>query len=128
MIVRDNEAWVEEQFGGCDLGDKRRTNRLEIVAKNMLESPENSLPQQNTKWSDLKAAYRLFDNECVTLAAVCKVHWQTTRQTKPGRYLLISDTTDVNRTTHQATGPGNSWQWERTWRATSQLFGLQLQR
>lgn len=105
MIVRDNETWVEEQFGGCDLGDKRRTNRLEIVAKNMLESPENSLPRQNTKWSDLKAAYRLFDNECVTFAAVCKVHWHTTRQTKPGRYLLISDTTDVNRTTHQAT-PG----------------------
>ena len=40
MIVNDNETWVEEQFGGCDLGDKRRTSRLEIVAKNMLENSE----------------------------------------------------------------------------------------
>ena len=103
MIVRDNALWAEEQFGNCDLGDKRRTKRLGVVAKNMLESPERSLPQQNATWSDLKAAYRLFDSEQVTFESVCSPHWQQTRQTKPGRYLLISDTTDINRYTHQAT-------------------------
>ena len=103
MIVQDNALWVEEQFGGCDLGDKRRTKRLGVVATNMLESPERSLPQQNATWSDLKAAYRLFDSEQVTFESVCGQHWQQTRQTKPGRYLLISDTTDINRSTHQAT-------------------------
>jgi hypothetical protein len=103
MIVRDHEAWVEEQFGGCSLGDKRRTNRLQVVAKNMLESPEKSLPRQNVNWSDVKGAYRLFDNEHVTLEAVCEQHWQQSRRTKPGRYLLISDTTDINRFTHHAT-------------------------
>lgn len=103
MIVLDNETWVEEQFGGCVLGDKRRTQRLQVVAKNMLESPEKSLPQQNTKWSDVKAAYRLFDNDRVTFEAVCEQHWHPTRQTKAGRYLLISDTTDINRFGHQAT-------------------------
>lgn len=103
MIVRDNESWVEEQFGGCKLGDKRRTKRLQVVAKNMLESPERSLPQQNANWSDVKGAYRLFDREQVSFGAVCGQHWRQTRQTKPGRYLLISDTTDINRFTHQAT-------------------------
>lgn len=103
MIVRDNEAWVEEQFGGCALGDQRRTKRLQILANNMLEAPEKSLPQQNVNWSDVKAAYRLFNNKQVTFQAVCEQHWQQTRQTKPGRYLLISDTTDIDRTTHQST-------------------------
>ena len=103
MIVRDNEAWVEEQFGGCALGDQRRTKRLQILANNMLEAPEKSLPQQNVNWSDVKAAYRLFDKKQVTFRAVCEQHWQQTRQTKPGRYLLISDTTDIDRTTHQST-------------------------
>lgn len=103
MIVRDNETWVEEQFGGCQLGDARRTERLIIVARNMLDAPEKSLPQQNPDWSDLKAAYRLFDQEEVTFEAVCLPHWLQTRQTKPGRYLLISDTTDLDHSKHQAT-------------------------
>lgn len=103
MIVRDNESWVEIQFGGCNLGDPRRTRRLHIVARNMLESPEKSLPQQNVNWSDVKGAYRLFDRKQVTFKAVSCQHWQRTRQTKPGRYLMISDTTDINRFTHHAT-------------------------
>lgn len=103
MMVRDNKTWVESQFSDCDLGDVRRTKRLQVVANNMLESPEKSLPQQNIEWSDVKAAYRLFDNDRVTFRAVCEPHWQQTRQTKPGRYLLISDTTDINRYSHHAT-------------------------
>lgn len=103
MICRDNEVWVEEQFGNCQLGDARRTKRLKVVAQNMLDAPEKSLPQQNPDWSDLKAAYRLLDQPNVTFAAVCKPHWQQTRQTPPGRYLLISDTTDLDHTSHRAT-------------------------
>lgn len=103
MIVQDNDTWVSEQFGGCRLGDKRRTGRLQVVARNMLAAPEKSIPAQNEVWSDVKGAYRLLDNPEVTFAAVGESHWQMTRQTKPGRYLLICDTTDINRYTHQAT-------------------------
>lgn len=69
----------------------------------MLASPERSLPQQNAAWCDLKAAYRLFDNSHVTFDAVAEQHWRQTRQSAPGRYLLISDTTDINRFSHKAT-------------------------
>lgn len=103
MVVHDNESWIEEQFSRCELGDRRRTNRLQIIARNMLSCPEKSLPSQNTDWSDLKAAYRFFDNESATFEAVAEPHWRQTRQTKPGRHLFISDTTDVNRFSHQAT-------------------------
>lgn len=103
MIVRTNDQWVEDQFSQCELANSLRTRRLQRVAGAMLSCPETSLPKQNTAWADLKAAYRLFDNEHVTFDAVAEQHWKQTRQTKPGRYLLISDTTDVDHFSHRAT-------------------------
>lgn len=103
MVVVDNELWIEEQFGQCDFGDSRRTKRMKLVAANMLAGPEKSLPGQNTQWSELKAAYRLFDSTEVTFESTASEHWNNTKQTRPGRYLLISDTTDINLNTHKAT-------------------------
>jgi hypothetical protein len=56
--VADNEQWVEQNFSDCQFGHVLRTQRLMIMAKNMLECPNESLPQQNVDWSDVKAAYR----------------------------------------------------------------------
>jgi hypothetical protein len=103
MKVLDNDQWVAENFSACDLGDKRRTNRLNKIAGNMLSKPEGSIPEQNVNWSDVKAAYRFFDNENVTFENVAEKHWHQTRQTKPGRYLLLGDTTDIDHFSHQAT-------------------------
>lgn len=103
MKLRSNDEWVEDQFGRCEFGNSLRTKRLQKVASAMLSCPEKSLPQQNQEWADLKAAYRLFDNEHVTFDTVAEPHWKQTRQTKPGRYLLVSDTTDINHYSHQAT-------------------------
>ena len=103
MKVRENDQWVEQNFITCQLGDKRRTNRLVKIATNMLAAPDQSLPQQNTEWSDVKAAYRFFSNDNSTFDRIAEPHWQQTRQTKGGRYLLISDTTDVDHFFHWAT-------------------------
>lgn len=103
MKVLDSEQWVGENFGDCNLGDKRRTKRLLKVASNMLAAPEQSIPQQNQEWADVKAAYRFFDNDNVTFENVAHSHWEQTRQTKPGRYLLICDTTDIDHYSHEAT-------------------------
>ena len=101
--VSDNAVWVEQNFGECELGDKRRTARLKIMASNMLNCPDQSLPRQNGEWKDVKAAYRLFDNQQVTFEAVCDVHWKQTRNTAPGEFLLICDTSDIDQTRHKAT-------------------------
>ncbi len=98
-----NDQWVEEQFDLCQLGNRLRTKRLKKVAAHMLSQPEQSLPRQNPQWSDLKGTYRLFDSEAVTFAAIAEPHWQHTRKTLAGRYLLISDTTDIDHFTHRAT-------------------------
>ena len=103
MKVLDNDQWIETQFAECQLGDERRTKRLQRVSSQLLNSPDQSLPKQNPQWSDLKAAYNLFKNKQVTFDALAEPHWQQTRKTKPGRYLLISDTTDIDHKRHKAT-------------------------
>ncbi len=103
MQLLENADWVEKNFSGCDLGHVKRTERLGIMARKMLECPEASLTQQNPEWSDLKAAYRLCDRKEVTFDAVASFHWELTKQTQPGRYLLISDTTDLDHFSHKST-------------------------
>jgi hypothetical protein len=103
ILIIENEEWVEQNFGGCQLGNTLRDNRLKIVAKNMLERPDRSLPQQNADWSDLKAAYNLFDRPEATLEAIARVHWEKTRATSCKHVLLICDTTDLSHQAHKAT-------------------------
>ena len=93
--LEDNRQWVERQFGGCQLGDQRRTKRLVTVTQSILDNPSASLPTQNPNWGDLKAAYRLFDCEQVSFSAIASPHWAQTRQQPPGTYLIISDTTEL---------------------------------
>lgn len=88
--------WAEQQFGSCELGDKRRTRRLVRFAAQIAADPDSSTPNQAEKWSDLKAAYRLVNRQDVTFQAVGTPHWQLTRQCPPGTYLILCDTTEVD--------------------------------
>ncbi len=103
MKVQSNDEWVASQFGQSELGNKLRTVRLQKVASAMLNCPEQSLPKQTASWGDLKAAYRLFAQDAVTFDAVARPHWEQTRRTKPGRFLLVSDTTNIDHFSHRAT-------------------------
>ena len=66
MQVVQNAQWVQQQFGTCELGDRRRTQRVCRMAMNMLACPEQSLVTQGESWSDVKAAYRWCGREEVT--------------------------------------------------------------
>jgi Transposase DNA-binding/Transposase Tn5 dimerisation domain len=90
--------WAQEQFGTAELGGRRRTRRLVKLATHMANHPSGSLPQQNESWSDLKAAYRLLDDEDVTFAGIATPHWRDTRQRLAGtpRVLVLGDTTELD--------------------------------
>ena len=103
MEIIENQDWIEQQFDSCQFGDRRRTKRLLKVGMSMLQSPEKSLPQQTATWAGTKAAYRLFKQETVGFDAISMPHWEQTRCTDSGRYLLISDTTDIDHFSHRAT-------------------------
>jgi hypothetical protein len=95
-ITMDTQTWAEEQFGQCNLSDKRRTRRLVHLANQVLCHPSGSLPEQTAEMADLKAAYRLFDCTDVTFEAVAGPHWEQTRRRPPGTYLVLSDTTELD--------------------------------
>lgn len=88
--------WAQLNFGKCELGDKRRTNRLMQVAERVASNPSGSLPDQLDNWGDLKAAYRLLDRDEVTFEAIARPHWEVTRQKARGRTLVLGDTTEIN--------------------------------
>jgi len=95
-LSMDARDWAEEQFGQCDLKDKRRTDRLVKLAAGVLCRPSGSLPEQTTDMADLKAAYRLFAGDKVSFEAIATPHWEQTRRRPPGTYLVLDDTTEVD--------------------------------
>jgi len=100
-LTLDVAQWAQENFGTCDLNDARRTRRAVKVAQQMAEHPDGSSPDQTEDWADLKALYRLFDNQHVTFTALAAPHWQQTRQKASGRVLLLADTMETDFGIHR---------------------------
>jgi len=114
-VTMDAQVWAKEQFGQCDLRDKRRTDRLVDLAADVLCHPSGSLPEQMAEMANLKGAYRLFGNENVSFEAIASPHWEQTRRRLPGTYLVLADTTEVDFGIHRKlegmgqTGNGGGW-------------------
>jgi Transposase DNA-binding/Transposase Tn5 dimerisation domain len=92
----DIHQWAENNFGACQLGDQRRTNRLVKYAAQVAACSEGSTPNQTESWADCKAAYRLFDEQDVSFEAVCGPHWNRTKNRESGVFLLLGDTTEID--------------------------------
>jgi hypothetical protein len=93
--------WAQLNFGNCELGDKRRTNRLMQVAEDIASNPSATLPNQMDGWGDLRAAYNLFGRKEVTFEAIARPHWELTKQQATGRNLVIGDTTELDFGKHR---------------------------
>ena len=105
MSLNVNE-WAQEQFGACELGDRRRTARLVRYAAQAAANPDSSTPRQTECWDECKAAYRLIENDRVSFAAVTAPHYQATRARTEGTYLLIDDTTETHFSGNHVCGLG----------------------
>src|SRR5258705_5082110 len=97
--------WAESEFALAGLGDQRRTKRLVNIATNLAQSPGGTLPQAFPVWSELKAAYRFFEQPKITFEEIQRPHWQQTRAAchQPGQYLMIEDTSLLDFTDHPLT-------------------------
>jgi hypothetical protein len=109
-MMQDVQAWAEEQWGGAELGDARRTRRAVSAGTAMAQRSDAGLPEQMQAWAATKAAYRLLDRPEVTLAAVTAPHRAATRAAaaaSPGPVLFVHDGTCLDLTRHNAmTGRG----------------------
>lgn len=101
LLELDVNRWAEEQFGECDLGDKRRTQRAVQVAAQFAADPSGSTTRQTESWGDCKAAYRLMDQKDVTFRAMAEPHWRHTRAQTRGDFLLLGDTTTIDFGRHR---------------------------
>lgn len=90
------EAWAQQQFSDCELGDVRRTRRLVKYAQQVCRNPDQNTPMQTETWGDCKAAYRLMAREEVSFVAVTRPHYKLTREQTPKVCLLLNDLTELD--------------------------------
>jgi hypothetical protein len=97
----DGAGWAEQEFGTCELGDRRLTRRLvKIVGAKAAQPGVSHAQAAGGDPHQLKAYYRFLNNEAPELdvASVLQTHrTQTLRRMKRHPTVLIpQDTTDLN--------------------------------
>ena len=97
-MMQDAREWTRSIYGGCDLGDKRRTKRL--VEPSMLLASEAGVSIGRACRLDSAAmhgAYRLFDNDAVDAGSIAEGGFASTAEQAGdvGSLLLIEDTTSL---------------------------------
>jgi hypothetical protein len=99
------QTWAARELQTLDLGDARRTRRLQRLVDCLVAHPQASLPDACRTWAASKAAYRLLDNAAVDPAAIRAAHVDATVARLAGqrRVLLIQDTTSLDFSHHPAT-------------------------
>ncbi len=105
--------WADQQWGGCDFGDRRLTRRAVWMGARMAAAPGVGLPRQLGNWAALIGGYRLLDNPQVTFEKLVQPHWQATRAAagQVGVALLVQDWTTLDYSAHpktQGIGPVGS--------------------
>lgn len=99
MFLRSAADWAEQTFGGCDLGDERRTKRLVDIGKRMASQMGCSLSKCcEGEGAALLGGYRLLRNEEVKPEAIREGGFAATaRQAQEYALLLaVEDTTSVS--------------------------------
>lgn len=86
---------IHHEFAGADLGDVRRTRRLEQIAIRADGKPDAGFPQMAASDSELEGIYRLLSNEDVSADEVLAPHIEATlaRAEAARTCIVIHDTT-----------------------------------
>jgi hypothetical protein len=103
---RATKSWVRRELAGVDLGDPRRSQRLVSVLEDFYARPNASVPQACYRsWGRLKGAYRLLNNDDVSMRDILAPHYASTaeRMQSEAVVLAVQDTTSLNYSAHPAT-------------------------
>jgi hypothetical protein len=92
--------WAEEEFGNCQLGDNRLTERVKTMARDFFAQPTANLPQACGSRAKTKAAYRFLDHQETTLQKLLQPHYASTerRMAREQVVLAVQDTTEIDYT------------------------------
>jgi len=88
---------VADVLAEADLGDARRSRRLGQLTAALAANPTASLPKAVGSEAAREAAYRLLNNDSVSLEAVLRPHVEDTveRASSIGCIYVVSDTTEL---------------------------------
>jgi hypothetical protein len=100
----ESEAWAEQEFGGCDLGDPRRTAQLVNVARHKGRLPGGSYARAcGGNRHQLKSYYRMMNTKRDEMSSEAWLHGhreQTIRRLAGEKVaLIVQDTMDLNFST-----------------------------
>ncbi|MFQ5664665.1 MAG: IS4 family transposase [Terriglobia bacterium] len=97
--------WAEEELGLAVLEDERLSKRLLLIARDVYDRPQASLPQACQSRAKTKAAYRFFEHSATTMDRILASHCEATvtRVTQERVVLAVQDTTSLNYSAHPAT-------------------------
>ncbi len=99
------QRWVAQELKQGGLPDARLEQRMRRLVESLGARPTASIPQACGEWASTKAAYRFFDNDRVTHAAILASHqeacWE--RVQEAGLVLVVQDTTSLDYTDHPDT-------------------------
>ncbi len=102
-----NVPGIREEFEGAQLGDSRRTERLQRVAERFSVGPDRSVPKATATDAELEGCYRLLNNEDVAPQAILAPHQRrTVERSKAHREVLVVHDTTSFRFTHEDTRQG----------------------
>ncbi len=91
---------ARHEVGGAQLGDVRRTARLERIAGQVAAAPRKSLPKQAGSVAALEATYRFLSNKAVSAEAILAPHHTATRERaleqSGAPVLVVHDTTEFD--------------------------------
>ena len=90
---------ISEEFAGAQLGDKRRTRRLQLIGESFAAAPDKSLPAMAGTSAATEGLYRFINSEKfeVTVAKLLEPHAARSleRSSEHETVLVIHDGTDI---------------------------------
>lgn len=90
-------AWAVKEFGGAELSDVRRVERVVSIGEAMAASPGATLPKMFARRYDLKATYEFLRHPEATPDQLQAGHRDKTlvEMEQPGTYVLLEDTSEI---------------------------------
>src|SRR5688572_27877561 len=65
---------MKDEFEGAELGDARRTKRLQVIAEALGAAPDRSLPEIAGDEAELEAMYRFINHEAMRVDELVSPH------------------------------------------------------
>lgn len=105
MLGQEDSSWALDEMRFVKLGDERLNRRVGRVLEQLGNKPTPSIPTACKGWAETLAAYRLFDNDKVTMEKVLAAHEKATeaRLGQQAVVLCIEDTTEVDYSSKKET-------------------------